>query len=87
MDITDDEIENILARWKSILADNRKTWVKSHMDNFDAPMGDYYSVQVADLIGIYILDTLGRIVNLEQVGFPGMTESSSSRVITTPRSL
>ena len=25
------------------------------------------SAQVADLIGIYILDTLGRIVNLEQV--------------------
>ena len=31
-------------------------------------MGVYYSAQVADLIGIYILDTLGRIVNLEPVG-------------------
>ena len=31
-------------------------------------MGDYDSAQVADLVGIYILDTLGRIVNLEQVG-------------------
>ena len=30
-------------------------------------MGAYDSAQVADLIGIYILDTLGCIVNLEQV--------------------
>ena len=31
-------------------------------------MGAYDSAQVADLVGIYILDMLGRIVNLEQVG-------------------
>ena len=31
-------------------------------------MGSYDSAQVADLIRIYILDTLGRIVNIEQVG-------------------
>ena len=31
-------------------------------------MGAYDSAQVADLVGIYILDTLGRIVNSEQVG-------------------
>ena len=38
------------------------------MDDFDVPMGVYDSAQVADLIGIYILDTLGRIVSSEQVG-------------------
>ena len=38
------------------------------MDNFDKPMGTYDSAQVADLIGIYILDTLDRIVNLEKEG-------------------
>ena len=32
-------------------------------------MGAYDSAQVADLVGIYIQDTLGRIVNSEQVGF------------------
>ena len=31
-------------------------------------MGAYVSAQVADLIGIYILDTLGGIVHLEQMG-------------------
>ena len=39
--------------------------MKSHVDNFDVPMGAYDSAQVDTLIGIYILDTLGRIVNLE----------------------
>ena len=53
---------------KSILSDNRRTWVKSLIDNFDAPMGGYDLAQVADLIEIYILDMLNRIVNLEQMG-------------------
>ena len=42
--------------------------MKGHVDNFNEPMGAYDSAQVADLIGIDILDTLDRIVNLEQVG-------------------
>ena len=37
-DVTDEEIEIILACMKSILADNRRTWLKSHVDNFDIPM-------------------------------------------------
>ena len=44
------------------------------MDYFDISMGAYDSSQVADLIGIYILDMLGHIVNLEQVGLFGRTE-------------
>ena len=56
-------VEIILACRKSILSDNRRTWVKSHVDNFDIPMGVYDS---ADLVGIYIIDTLSRIVNLER---------------------
>ena len=46
--------------------------MKSHVDNFNVPRGAYDSAQVPDLTGIYILDTLGRIFNLEQVGLlPG----------------
>ena len=67
-DIMQEEIEIIQACRKSVLSDNRRTWVKSHVDNFDVPMGAYDSAQVANLVVIYILDTLGRIVNLEQVG-------------------
>ena len=53
---------------KLSLPGNCRTWIKRYVDNFDVPMGAYTSVQVADLIGIYILGTLGRIVNLEPVG-------------------
>ena len=67
-DIMEEEIEIILASRKSVLSDSRRSWVKSHVDNFDVPMGAYDSAQVANLVGIYILDTLGRIINLEQVG-------------------
>ena len=63
-EITEEEIEIILASRKTVLSDNRRSWV----DNFDVPMGAYDSAQVADLVGIYILDTLGRIVNSQQVG-------------------
>ena len=42
--------------------------MKSHVDNFEVPMGVYDSAQVADLIGIHMLDMLGCIVNLKQVG-------------------
>ena len=31
-------------------------------------MGSYYSAQIADLIGIYIIDTLGRIIDSKQKG-------------------
>ena len=68
-----------MACRKSILTDKR-TWVISHADVL---MGAYDSAQIADLIRIYILDTLGRIVNLEQIGlYIEMTDSSSSRIAT-----
>ena len=81
-DITDEKIEIILAWTKLMLSDNRRTWVKSHVDNFDVPMGTYDTARVAELLGIYILNTLGRIVNLQQVRLYGMTELSSSRTVT-----
>ena len=48
MDISDEEIEIILACRKSILSDNHRTWMKSHVDNIDVAMGAYDSAQVAD---------------------------------------
>ena len=81
-DITDEEIEIILACKKSFLSDNHRIWVKSHVDNFNVPMGVYNSAQVSDLIGVYILDTLGRIVYLEQAEFTRMTELSLYRIVT-----
>ena len=42
-------------------------WVKTDLDNFDVPMGGYVSAQIADLVGLYILDTLSRIIDLIQI--------------------
>ena len=36
--------------------------------NFDVPMGGYDSPQIADLVGLYILHVLNRIINSAQVG-------------------
>ena len=41
IEITEEEIEIILASRKTVLSDNRRSWVKSHVDNFDVPMGAY----------------------------------------------
>ena len=50
-EITEEEIEIILASRKTVLSDNCRSWVKSHVVNFDVPMGAYDSAQVADLVG------------------------------------
>lgn len=49
MDITDGETNTILTARKSPLTLNDSTSTKCHNDNFDLPMGAYYSAQVADL--------------------------------------
>ena len=61
-------IRTSLTEIEIIPSDNQRTWGKSLVDNFDVHMGANDSAQVADLIRINILDTLGRIVNVEQVG-------------------
>ena len=57
----------MLACRKSTLADNRGTWVKRHVLNFDVPIGAYNIAQLADLIGIFIPDLLDRIVNFDEI--------------------
>ena len=42
-------------------------WVKTGSENFDVPIG-YDSAQIADLGGLYILDTLSRIISPVQIG-------------------
>ena len=48
-------------------------------------MGAYDSVQVVDLIGIDILNTLGVLSTRSRWGFFRMTELSSSRLVTDPK--
>ena len=66
--ITQEELHIILTRRKSIHINNNSTSVKTGTDDFDVTMGSFDSPQIADLVGIYILNALGRITNLSNIG-------------------
>ena len=68
VEITEEQYDIILACRKTVLKNNRSTWVKSGSDNFDVPTGGYDSSQIADLVGLYILDILSGIVSPERMG-------------------
>ena len=57
------------------------------MENFDVPMGAYDTAKVADLVGIYILNTLVCIVNLEQMGLYQDGGIIFTRTVRVPRLL
>ena len=58
----------ILACRKTVIKNNESTWVKSGLDIFDVPMGGGYdSSQIADLVGLYILNMLTRIISPQQL--------------------
>ena len=58
----------ILACRKTVLKNNDSIQIKTGLDNFDVPMGGYDSAQIADLVGLYILNTLDRTVDPIQIG-------------------
>ena len=68
VDRTKEQYEIFLACMKTVLKNNGSTQVKSGSDNFDVPMGGYDSSQIADFVGLYILDILSRIISPEQMG-------------------
>ena len=68
IDITNEQYEIILACRKTVIKNSESTWVKSGLDNFDVPMGGYDSSQIADLVGLYILNMLTRIISPHQLG-------------------
>ena len=68
IDITDEQFEIIFNCRKSTIHYNNSTWIKSTTDNFDILMGAFDSVQITDLVEIYILNTLSRIIDPKQIG-------------------
>ena len=53
MNISEDELNIILANRKSMIINNDNMWEKNQTDNFNVAMGSFDSAQIADLIGIY----------------------------------
>ena len=68
IDITKEQYDIILACRKTVLGNNGTTWIKSGPVNFDVPIGGYDSSQIADLVSLYILHILNRIISSEQLG-------------------
>ena len=65
-DINQEELDIILAYRKSVQC-YKKTWEKITTDNFGITMRSFDSVEIADFVGIYILDALGRFLNLSNI--------------------
>ena len=60
---------------------------KMRTDNFDVTMGSFDSAQIADLVGMYILDMLGRFLNLNNISIYGddglISIPNSKRLLTS----
>ena len=67
VEITTERYQIILACRKTVLENNDSTWIKTSLDNFDVPMDGYDSAQIADFVGLYILNTFDRIVDPIQI--------------------
>ena len=69
IDIPDRDLEIIYNCRRGILCYEGENWIrKDTEENFDVPMGGKDSAQISDIIGLYILDCLGRVVTREHVG-------------------
>ena len=67
--IDESQLDVIRKCRKGILFHDNRSWVKKDSDSsFDVPMGGLDSAQIADFIGVYILDTIGRITDKANIG-------------------
>ena len=63
VEITEEQYKIILACRKTVLTNDRSMWVKTDSQNFDVPMGGYYSSQIADQMDLYHNDGIIYIPN------------------------
>ena len=86
--ISDSDMKIIMNSRKSLLFDENSIWCKKGDKLFDVTMGSYDGAEVCEVVGLYILYTLGKVVGDEHVGlyrddglgeFPGMSNSEADR--------
>ena len=53
---------------KSLFFNEGQTWMKKRSDMFDASMGSYDGAEVCELIGIFLLNLLGRKYDTRNIG-------------------
>ena len=69
VDIPDEDLSVIMQSRKTLLFSEKVPWVKKEKDeNFDVPMGCYNSTEVSEIVGSYILNLLGNILDKDLAG-------------------
>ena len=69
IDITVDEYSIIMHLRKILLFQNSEPWVKKDGDeDFDVPMGCYDGAKICELVGSFILNQLGSIIDKNDIG-------------------
>ena len=64
---TDNDIEIILHACKTVLFSQDRVWHKKENNNsdlFDVPMGSFHGAEICDLIGLFILSKLSKILDV-----------------------
>ena len=68
MMIDDQDKKIIYHSCKSLLFNQEQTWMKKGSDLFDVSMGAYDGAEVCELIGIFLLNLLGRQYDPKNIG-------------------
>ena len=67
-DISEDDIKIIYHARKSLLFSEDSTWMKKKGGLFDITMGAFDGAEICELVGTFILDTIGSKYNKKEIG-------------------
>jgi hypothetical protein len=82
-DISDEMKATILQATKSFLCSNGATWVKKSTGTFDVTMGGFHGAEICELVGLFLLHQLRKIIpNVGLYRDDGLAVSSA-----TPRQI
>jgi len=65
---TSQEKEILKHSRKSFLFLNREPWVKKNNSDFDVTMGSYDGAETADMVGLYVLSKLEKLIDQKHLG-------------------
>ena len=69
IDITEEEYSIIMHSWKILFFQNSELWVKKDgNEDFDVPKGCYDGAEIYELVGSFILNQLGSIIDKNDNG-------------------
>ena len=68
IDISDDELKILKNARKSFLFNMEGSWVKKNNPTFDVTMGSLDGAELCEMVGLYILNELSKIIPKENIG-------------------